>query len=289
MNTDTKYNDFFRVENGNIYQLDLGLKNLSLSCINPVIAGMAESKPGNTSFGPLFRSLFHLHFVYSGKGYFENNFGKFEVNAGQGFFFKPGELVNYYPDDEDPWSYSWIGFEMNNIEILDTLNFSSQSPIFNLPNDFESVYEFSVIQSLKSGREYYCLSILYKIFSFNSYHNNNSNNKITTIINYILNNISTDLSNQTLAKHFGYNKHYLGRIFKQATSQSIQEYILNTRMVLARDFILKNRNSPYTEIAHSVGYNEYSTFSRVYKQYWGFSPGKTLTTAISSSDKHSIK
>lgn len=280
MNTNANYNDIFHNEDDNIYQLDLGLNDISLSNINPVIAGIAESKPGNTSYGPLFRSLFHIHFVYRGKGYFENCFGKFEVNAGQGFYFAPGELINYYPDDDNPWSYSWIGFEINDTAILDTIDISQKNPIFNLPNGFDSEYEFSIIQSLNSGREYYCLSILYKIFSFNPRHNNNNNNIATTVANYILNNISFDLSNQTIAQHFGYNKHYFGRIFKKATSQSLQEYILNTRMVLARDFIIKNRNCPRIDIARSVGYSEYSTFSKVYKKYWGYSPSKTPDTDI---------
>lgn len=288
---ETKYNDIFQYDNDNIYQLDIAINDLSLSTINPIFAGIAESKPGNTSFGPLFRSQFHLHFVYAGKGYFENSHGKFEVKAGQGFFFTPGELINYYPDEEDPWSYSWIGFEIDDITILDSINISSQNPIFDFPKDFDCSYEFSTIQNLKSGREYYCLSIIYKIFSFNTSNIKNSDkDDIAEIVtNYILNNISNNLSNQTIAEYFGYNKHYLGRIFKKATSQSLQEYILNTRMVLARDFILKNKHYPNNYIARSMGYNDYSTFSKVYKQYWGFPPSKTPETEISPISKQPIK
>ena len=54
-----------------------------------------------TRFGPGIRNSYILHYILSGKGYFNGN----PVCAGQGFLITPNMQEHYYPEPSDPWSF----------------------------------------------------------------------------------------------------------------------------------------------------------------------------------------
>ena len=57
-----------------------------------------------TRFGPGVRNSYIIHYVISGKGYFNGN----SVSAGQGFLITPGMKEHYYPDKNEPWEFLWV-------------------------------------------------------------------------------------------------------------------------------------------------------------------------------------
>lgn len=57
-----------------------------------------------THYGPTQRKLYIIHYVLSGKGYFNGN----PIKAGQGFLIHPDMYEHYYADKENPWSFIWI-------------------------------------------------------------------------------------------------------------------------------------------------------------------------------------
>ncbi len=68
-----------------------------------------------THYGPAKRNNYIIHYVLSGKGYFNNNF----VEEGQGFLITPQMPEYYYPDNENPWEIFWITFEnIPNISLI---------------------------------------------------------------------------------------------------------------------------------------------------------------------------
>ena len=68
--------------------------------LNISAIGYAKS-PQVTRFGPGQRNDYIVHYVLSGKGYFNGN----SVTAGHGFLITPGMLEDYYPDEKDPWEF----------------------------------------------------------------------------------------------------------------------------------------------------------------------------------------
>jgi len=57
-----------------------------------------------TRFGPGVRNLYIIHYVLSGKGYFNGN----TVGTGEGFLISPNTVEHYYPDENDPWEFLWL-------------------------------------------------------------------------------------------------------------------------------------------------------------------------------------
>lgn len=270
------YYDFFNHEV--TLQLNLDLHNLGLKEINPTICGMEENPPGNF-WGPGFRASYHIHFVTAGKGIFENSFGKFEVSAGQGFFFIPGERVYYCPDDNDPWTYIWIGFTGSAMTgISKKTGLSPSNPVFSFDKYFDIQTDFANLQYMKSGREYYCISILCRLFSsLCSEKDITAETKIETAVNYIIQNISDNISVDSLAQKFEMDRRYFSRVFNAQLKVSPQQFIINTRMTTALD-LLKQKpvDATIADIARSVGYNDPLAFSKAFKRFYNLTPTEVV-------------
>lgn len=71
------------------------------------------------------------------------------------------------------------------------------------------------------------------------------------------------------------NKSYyhFSRFFKKATGRNFKEYIDFVRVCEAEKLLL-SKNMNISQIAYEVGYNNVSSFNRVYKRIRGYSPGK---------------
>ncbi len=88
---------------------------------------------------------------------------------------------------------------------------------------------------------------------------------------YIRSHLSEDLNAELLAKEQFISADYLYRIFKKITGLTLGEFIMKERMFCAKE-LLRNPESNVVSVAISTGFNNYSYFSRVFKNEVGISP-----------------
>lgn len=94
--------------------------------------------------------------------------------------------------------------------------------------------------------------------------------KIQNILAYINQHLAETLSVDALAAHAYMSKFYLMRKFKADTGYGIHQYIRSKRLLLARDLL--KTDLPITQISAEVGFADYSTFSRAFKEMFQCSP-----------------
>ncbi|MDY2699473.1 MAG: AraC family transcriptional regulator [Lachnospiraceae bacterium] len=94
--------------------------------------------------------------------------------------------------------------------------------------------------------------------------------KVVEMIHYINENLSKDLTIETLSNKFYLSKYHMMRKFKEETGYSMHQYILEKRILAARNLILTG--SPATVASVECGFKDYSTFSRAYKKLLGQIP-----------------
>jgi AraC-like DNA-binding protein len=95
--------------------------------------------------------------------------------------------------------------------------------------------------------------------------------KLTTeVIKYIEAHIHESISLDDLSAEVNVSKHYLSHVFKQETSVSIYKFILQKRIIHAREFLIQGQ-SP-TDICFMCGFNDYSNFYRAFFNEYGISP-----------------
>ena len=98
------------------------------------------------------------------------------------------------------------------------------------------------------------------------------NQKIVEIIHYINGHLTDDMDIDSLSEYFFISKYYMMRKFKEETGYTIGNYINQKRLLLAREML--KQGYPVTETYLDVGFKEYSTFSRAYKQMFEEIPSK---------------
>lgn len=95
--------------------------------------------------------------------------------------------------------------------------------------------------------------------------------KVDFIVEYIQKNYSSPLSNELLATLVGYHPYYLNRIFKQSTSYTLHQYILNLRLSVASELLLST-NHTISKIAEKTGFNNQISFINAFKKSYRITP-----------------
>ena len=96
--------------------------------------------------------------------------------------------------------------------------------------------------------------------------------RVEPVIRYIQAHPTENLSLDSVAGRFNYNKHYLCRVFKAAAGISVGKYIMAVRVQHAAACL--RQGDPVQESAAKTGYRSTSTFVSSFKKMMGVSPGR---------------
>ena len=88
---------------------------------------------------------------------------------------------------------------------------------------------------------------------------------------YLDSHLSEDLSRADLSRIFFLNPDYITKLFKEETGDGIKNYVMKRRIENARN-LLEQTDLPVGSIADSVGYGNYSYFTRLFKKETGLTP-----------------
>lgn len=94
------------------------------------------------------------------------------------------------------------------------------------------------------------------------------------LLDYVDEHYLTIESVEKVAEEFGYNYTYLSRLFKKKVGESMNRYITEKKISLAKELL---KNHPYMtlmEISEMCGYHDYKYFSRVFKAETGVTPSE---------------
>ena len=93
------------------------------------------------------------------------------------------------------------------------------------------------------------------------------------VIQYIRSNYFKKISLDEISKYVNFSKTYLSRIFKEETGQNISMYMNKVRIEKAKLF-LTDKSTSLVDVANSVGFEDQSYFTKVFKSIVGTSPKK---------------
>jgi YesN/AraC family two-component response regulator len=93
------------------------------------------------------------------------------------------------------------------------------------------------------------------------------------LILYVKDNYTNNISLDDLSREFGYNRNYICNMFSKYLNTSFSKYVTKLRMEKAVD-LLNDNLLMKKEIANKLGYKDYYHFYKVFKEYFGYAPGK---------------
>jgi AraC family transcriptional regulator len=92
------------------------------------------------------------------------------------------------------------------------------------------------------------------------------------LLNYINENIQSDINIDELSFEMGISKHHLHKIFKEQMGANIYEIIKSIRLQKASNLLITNKYSTITEVANLCGYSSQTSFIRAFKQRFNQTP-----------------
>lgn len=96
------------------------------------------------------------------------------------------------------------------------------------------------------------------------------NRKVIDIIDYITQHLGDDLSIDKISDKFYISKYHMMRIFKAETGYSVHQYIMEKRILKARDLIISGE--PAMAASLESGFHDYSTFCKAFRKATGKLP-----------------
>ena len=114
------------------------------------------------------------------------------------------------------------------------------------------------------------IELLLKIAEHNKSTGSKNDEKTERIKRYIDTFYMNSVTLESLSEAVGYSKFHLSRFFTASNSSFTD--MLNARRIKAAETMLRNENTPVTQIAMNVGFSSITTFNRAFRKYKDCTP-----------------
>lgn len=252
-------------------------ENLALAVYNTGY----ERCAGGHKWGPALRDHYLVHYVHSGKGYYTYNGITYTLQEGDLFLIYPMNTATYIADQEDPWEYSWVGFNGTEARrMLRATGFSKQSPVLHpdtagrLPELLLNIYQSSgntpAADADMAGYLYLFLAELMRMTGHTDRYAD-VQDYLMQALRYIQYNFAGNIQVNNIASYVGISRSQLYRAFMEKFELSPHEYLKRYRINEACA-LLQRTGLTIGEVAGSVGFTDPLYFSRVFKEVKGVTP-----------------
>lgn len=118
------------------------------------------------------------------------------------------------------------------------------------------------------------LALLFQ-FTMRDQYNYSSISKVDKVISYMVENHAKNLTLSNLSEYAGVSISYLGNIFRSVTGKSPIDYLIEIRIIMAKNLLRDGLS--VTETSALVGFNDIYYFSRVFKKREGICPSEFIS------------
>ena len=109
--------------------------------------------------------------------------------------------------------------------------------------------------------------------------------RINTILTYIDNNLSADLSLESIAPLAFYSPFHFHRLFKMVTNETLNGYVSRKKIEKAASILMHKNEITISEIVLQFGFSSNSAFTRAFKKYYEKSPSDFRKSHFKSISK----
>ena len=244
---------------------------------------------GNSSWNKPRTSIdncLKIYFITSGELSLKNKNCEYILRTGKLYFINGNKLT--YQTCQASFSTFWLHFipkdiilymHLLDLPLVQEINPNELLPL-NILENIEDLFPSSVFWNDKSLIHILQLQTFLQMIlirSLKQYNINETLKNQTTLrlipaIHYINEHLDENISLTSLAKICCFSDNYFHYLFSKTFKTTPIAYITLLKMNRALNFLLKSSES-IKEIAFRLGYNDDAYFARVFKKYYGITPG----------------
>ncbi|MER2024097.1 MAG: AraC family transcriptional regulator [Eubacteriales bacterium] len=265
-----------------IFKVSNKVREKSMMALSVCNVGRQQCTPGY-KWGPGVRDHFLIHYITGGKGTYTVGDRERPLSAGDVFIVFPGMEISYQADQEDPWSYEWVGFNGSDARaLLNASDFAPDRLVMEkiaygdrLHSSLCAVYdsygsEFYNTVAM-TGHLYGLLALLAEKAEFVDPLRDRDAEIVRRAIAFIDSRYSYTISIEDVAHFVGVSRSTLFRMFIRYLEISPKEYLERYRIRKA-SALLRTTDLTVGSIATSVGYDNGLYFSKAFRRMTGQSP-----------------
>ncbi len=229
-------------------------------------------------------------FIHAGKGSIVSRDKNYPMGKGTLCFIGKNKYHYTFPDVPEQYIRSKLFISSESLEKIMRL-LSPFQELQNILNEHQITIGFLDMHDLRRAEEIF--EELSRLHSDSTYFQTKSYSAILDLsvllsqnitektphnpdniqiaIEYINRHIKEDIHIDQICATCHMSKYHFCRIFKQKTGVTVMEYILKTRIVMAKE-LLGEAELSVTEISEACGFSSISYFSRAFKNETGVSP-----------------
>ena len=271
------------------------VREKSMMALSVYNVGRQQCTPGY-KWGPGIRDHYLIHYITGGKGVYTVGDRARSISAGDVFIVFPGMEISYQADQEDPWSYEWVGFNGSDARaLLNASDFAPDRLVMEkisygdrLHRSLCAVYdsygsEFYNMVAM-TGHLYGLLALLAEKAEYTDPVRDRDAEIVRRAIAFIDSRYSYTISIEDVAHFVGVSRSTLFRMFIRYLEVSPKEYLERYRIRKA-SALLRTTDLTVGSIATSVGYDNGLYFSKAFRKMTGKSPTECRTEAHDASNE----
>lgn len=243
--------------------------------------GHTIAEPGYIK-GPRVQAEFSLHFILQGALQFYYLDKCIQLNAGDLFILLKEHRIKYEMiPTGPPLQKVWIGMQGSQVDwLLKQLDLTAEQPYKRQVMQAQSKLLLqSILHAMKEQKDPDQLQLIGQFYQLLATckpdkklsDHANSPNWAEHAKNYIDTHYVEPITLDDVCKHVSISRGHFSEVFLHRFGISPSQYVKNLRMERAHHLV-ENTAYSITEIADSVGYQSLFSFSRAYRNHYGFSP-----------------
>ena len=255
-------------------------------------------RKATTSIGPKAGVLdtHALVYISHGRGSFESRQSARQlIEAGQVIFLFPGVWHRYRPDVETGWDEHWVGFDGDVARRwVKNKFFSPPTPVFKPGQEEKWLTLFTeliaviklnrpALQQVMAGFTAQMLGLLYSGQQAGLAGDDQALLIVQRAIAKMQTELEKGLNAQALARELNVSYSSFRHTFQQHTGSSPHQYLLELRLVRARNLLTQTAQS-VKEIAQLAGFDDEHYFCRFFKMKAGMTPGQWRSRSLPKSN-----
>ncbi len=243
---------------------------------------------------------YELMVVTKGTLYIADQTKEYVVNKGEYLLMSPTQ--HQHGTRPGSCEFYWMHFDYHgglqeHLSLPDISEYLPNHLVFPVQGILSSMERIIILmkQLQDSDRRYkestlnnaLCSAVLAELSAQNR-HNSTKEKQLkeqlySDILDYISWHAQGNLRVSEIAIYFGYNEKYLTTFFKKYSGITLKQYILQTKMDLAKSS-LSETTQPVSQIAFSLGFSDAHNFSNAFHKITGLSPSEYRA----SYNKHNV-